>query len=529
VAYVAIRDAEGNDVSASAREYPPLDVPPAPTVSLGPNRRTISRRAVDGAKYLDVVYGVNAPGEWETFAAVKRSIGSVRIGVSMAAQEALFAEAVRNAAGAAAAILAMVGLAQYAQLRRVLRPLKRLTVSTQSIARGDLRQRVAVSGVDEIAELAAAFNHMVVKLEETTVSRNYFDGVIASIAEPVVVVEGDGLIRSANRATYELLGYAEGEIQRRRSGDLLLMGEDGRRWLCAKDGRQIPISLTVGRLEDSSGRIGEVWAAQDLTERLRIEEALRDAKEAAEAASQAKSRFLATMSHELRTPLNAIIGYSELLQEECKDEGTERFLPDLEQIRESGHQLLGLVNEILDHSKIEADRIELHPETFELAPVIEEVAGVIAPQARQNQNRLEISVEQAAVLHADPARFRQCLLNLANNACKFTEAGVITIAAQGLRREGTDWMEVEVADTGIGISDEQLGRLFRPFVQADATTTRRYGGTGLGLVITRRLCRLMGGDVRVTSVPGKGSRFTMVLPAKTAEESRQVTVESAME
>jgi len=238
-------------------------------------------------------------------------------------------------------------------------------------------------------------------------------------------------------------------------------------------------------------------------------------KEKAEAAAAAKGRFLANMSHELRTPLNAVIGYSQLLQETCEDRGIEGLGADLKRIERSGNMLLDLVNQVLDFSKAEADEIRLHKETFDARTAVDDVIVSTAPLASRNGNRVTVSgIAEPFPVSTDLVRFRQSLLNLVANACKFTRNGSVRV---DLRREPSqwgDWIEVSVADTGIGISDEQQANLFQAFVQADSSTTRRFGGSGLGLAISRRLCRLMGGDITVESELGKGSTFRMRLPAQ---------------
>jgi signal transduction histidine kinase len=219
------------------------------------------------------------------------------------------------------------------------------------------------------------------------------------------------------------------------------------------------------------------------------------------------------MSHELRTPLNAIIGYSEMLMEEAKDRDRKDFVPDLEKIRASGRHLLSLINDILDLSKIEAGKVELSPETFDITGLIEEVASAVRPLAEKNSNILEIKChEHLGTMFADITKVRQILFNLLSNACKFTERGTITLDAVRDHAEGADWLSITVRDTGIGMTGEQMGKLFQPFSQADVQTSRKYGGTGLGLAITRQFCEIMGGEVKVRSEYGIGSAFAVRLP-----------------
>jgi signal transduction histidine kinase len=243
---------------------------------------------------------------------------------------------------------------------------------------------------------------------------------------------------------------------------------------------------------------------------------LRIAKQAAEEADRAKSSFLATMSHELRTPLNAIIGYSEMLQEQATDLEQTDFIPDLEKIQSAARHLLAVINDILDLSKIEAGKMELVPETFAPAVLLQDVATTILPLVEKNGNTLKLRIgDDLGLLHTDPMRLRQCLFNLLSNASKFTQQGTVTLEAERHLDKGCDTLILSVRDTGIGMTPEQLQKLFQAFTQADASTTRKYGGTGLGLAITRKLCEMMGGEVTAESVPGQGSVFTIRLPAET--------------
>jgi GAF domain-containing protein/CheY-like chemotaxis protein len=231
-------------------------------------------------------------------------------------------------------------------------------------------------------------------------------------------------------------------------------------------------------------------------------------------ANRHKSEFLASMSHELRTPLNAIIGYSEMLEEEAGELGQEALVPDLQKIHAAGKHLLELINAVLDLSKIEAGKMDLLIEPFDVAALVTDVAAVVRPLAEKNGNRLEARCDVGVgEMRADLTKVRQALFNLLSNACKFTERGRVTLTASREAGAASDTVVFAVSDTGIGMTEEQLGRLFQEFTQAEATTSRRYGGTGLGLALSRRLCRLMGGDVTVESAHGRGSTFTVRLPA----------------
>ncbi|MEG3841409.1 ATP-binding protein [Microcoleus sp. herbarium14] len=264
-------------------------------------------------------------------------------------------------------------------------------------------------------------------------------------------------------------------------------------------------------------------------------EDLHEAKVAAEAANRSKSAFLANMSHELRTPLNAIINYSEMLQEDAQDSGSEDFLPDLEKIQTAGKHLLDMISDILDISKIEAGHVTLYLENFDVATMIEEVMTTAQPLVEKKGNALALKTKgELGTMYADQPKVRQILLNLLSNAAKFTEKGVITIGVERVVKNkrpkptkknknkdfkpGSNYSSqvliFRVSDTGIGMTDEQLEQIFKPFTQADASTTRKYGGTGLGLTISQRLCQILGGEISVESQDGKGSTFTVSLPER---------------
>ena len=243
------------------------------------------------------------------------------------------------------------------------------------------------------------------------------------------------------------------------------------------------------------------------------------AEAVAQEANQAKSAFLANMSHELRTPLNAIIGYSEMLQEEARDDGNESYLPDLGKILVSGRHLLELINGVLDLAKIESGKMEIHLEDFDVAELVKGVEGTILPLVRNNANQIELSgLDDLGRMQSDVTKLRQMLFNLLSNACKFTQEGVVRLEAERTTEAGEDWFRFRVSDSGIGMDEEQLSRVFEEFSQADASTTKLYGGTGLGLPITKKFCEMLGGSITATSEPGQGSTFEIRLPARAPAE-----------
>lgn len=273
-------------------------------------------------------------------------------------------------------------------------------------------------------------------------------------------------------------------------------------------GNVVWLKTSISLISDSATEKAELAGVMaDVTER-------KYAQEAAEAGSRAKSQFLANMSHELRTPMNAIIGYSDLLIDEANGDGEtglRQAIPDLDRIRSAGRQLLALINDILDLSKIEAGKIDLHFEDFEMRDLITDVSTVSAPLAAKNSNELRLDFEEGT-LCSDLVRVRQILFNLISNACKFTRAGTVGLTAACVDGPAGELVKFQVSDSGIGMSAEQLGLVFGVFAQADSSTTRRFGGTGLGLAITKNFCEILGGYIEVESEPGQGTVFTVWLP-----------------
>jgi signal transduction histidine kinase/CheY-like chemotaxis protein len=309
-----------------------------------------------------------------------------------------------------------------------------------------------------------------------------------------------------------LAGRMVGPIQALRAGAERIGGGDLSQQIRIKTGDEL--EALADQFNVMAGRLKESYAGLEQ----KVEERTREVEEKSrqlELASQHKSQFLSSMSHELRTPLNAIIGLTEMMVTNAARFGTEKAAEPLRRVHRAGSHLLGLINQVLDLSKIEAGKLELSPDWVNLTPLINEVVDTARPLAEQNNNRLVVKCqENLGSLTVDPMRLRQILLNLLSNACKFTKQGEVTLLARKLVNEG-NWIEFAVSDTGIGMTPEQQAKLFEEFTQADSSTARQYGGTGLGLAITRKLARMMGGDVTLMSEAGKGSTFTVRLPATT--------------
>jgi len=425
----------------------------------------------------------------------------------------------------------------------IVRPMREINYVLAAVAGGDFGQCAVVSNKDELGALADNANSMSSELAklygQIQSLGQQFQAVVDNALDGIITTDEHNNIKSFNRAAEGIFGYGAQEVVGRDARALLpgaaaddpeLAALDSNSTSAAtglrieteglrKDGSTFPIDLSVSDTQ-LSGRRMRIGIIRDVTERKRVQAELLAAKDAAESANRSKSAFLANMSHELRTPLNAIIGYSEMLQEEAQEIGEEDHIPDLQKINSAGKHLLSLINAVLDLSKIEAGKMDLYLETFELSTIVQDVVAVIQPMIKKNGNKLELQVEEnLGSMRADLTKVRQALFNLTSNANKFTESGTITLSIERERSDGPieDWILFHVRDTGIGLTPEQMDKLFQEFTQADASTTRKYGGTGLGLALSRRFCRLMGGDITVQSEYGRGSTFTIRLPMNVGE------------
>jgi PAS domain S-box-containing protein len=358
--------------------------------------------------------------------------------------------------------------------------------------------------------------------------------VIEQASDAVFITDSDGIIGYVNPAFETITGYRKEEIAGQHFKMLcaayhnnqpdqlwrtVMRGDifSGVRLNKRKDHEEFYSQEVVAPLKDTLGNITHiVFTCRDISVQLEQEAKMQSViiqKQVAEHASNEKSSFLANMSHELRTPLNAIIGYSEILQEEFEDEQRSEAVDDLKKIHAAGSHLLALINDILDFSKIEAGKLELHFEDVDIDELLQEVVHMIMPIMQKNRNHFKLQMaDDLGVMHADVIRLRQCLINLLSNASKFAQGNDVTLQVCREQRQGTSWMTFAVQDQGIGISEDKVAHLFKAFSQADASTTRRFGGTGLGLTISRRLVRMMGGDIEVQSHPGRGSTFTISVP-----------------
>ncbi len=473
--------------------------------------------------------------------AVDGLVGEARGEMSVATADAASVQRASSRVLIAVVLLSLLssGLIVWLYVQRdLLRRLTALSGSMLAVAGGNLRVPLPpADGKDEIAEMTRAltvFRDTAVEIEdqglrEIAQARQHLIDAIESISEGFALYDRDDRLVLCNSRYRDLLypGMADlmvpgtpfETIIRRAAERGLIEEAKGRvdEWVSERlanhrsaRGVEVPHRsqdrwIRISERKTTDG--GSVAIYTDVTD-------LQGARDQAMQATEAKSQFLASMSHELRTPMNAIIGFTRLVMRRAKDVLPAQQFSNLEKILASANHLLALLNDVLDLSKIEAGKMAVLVERFEVATLIGQVQAVVQPLLAKNAN--ELVVECAAdvgTMTSDPTKLRQNLFNLLSNAAKFTNQGRITLATRRLVRDGNDWVEFRVSDTGIGMSREQLGRLFEVFTQAEASTARDYGGTGLGLAITRRYCQMLGGDVTAESTPGAGSTFTIVLPA----------------
>jgi signal transduction histidine kinase/CheY-like chemotaxis protein len=442
-------------------------------------------------------------------------------------------------------ILALGFALTFIILRSIAAPLHNLVGAIDGLSAGDLSVPIPSAGHDEIGAMArtlALFRDSLRERDrfaaEAEAQRKTIAAAIATISEGFVLYDSDDRIVLFNdqfRAIYPGLadiikpGTTFGEVlEAVVSRSLVDLGSQSPQdWMAERRARREHsggfaeyryggryVRISERRIQGG----GTVAVYSDITELRQHNLELEEARELSEVANQTKSQFLANMSHELRTPLNAIIGYSEILQEDAADGGQEQFVPDLKKIEGAGRHLLGLINDILDLSKVEAGKMEVFIEEVDLPSLLEEVGAIIRPLVVKSGNTLELSVaKDIGSMRTDRTKVKQCLLNVLSNASKFTQNGKLVLA---IKRTDRAMVQMMISDTGIGMSAEQLGRIFQAFSQADASTTKKFGGTGLGLAITRHFCRLLGGDISVASRVGEGSTFTIVIPDLVAELSQ---------
>jgi signal transduction histidine kinase/CheY-like chemotaxis protein/HAMP domain-containing protein len=454
-------------------------------------------------------------------------------------------------------ILVMGVLLTLVILRSIAGPLRQLVGAIDGLSAGNLAVPIPPASPDEIGARAHTLGLFRDSLKErdrlaaeAEAQRKTIAAAIATISEGFVLYDSEDRIVLFNEQFRDIYpGLADIIKPGTTFGQVLeavisrslvdLGGQSPQDWIAERKARHEHsggfaeyryggrfVRISERRIQGG----GTVAVYSDITELKQQNLELEEARELSEVANRTKSQFLANMSHELRTPLNAIIGYSEILQEDAVDSDQEQLVPDLKKIEGAGRHLLGLINDILDLSKVEAGKMDVFIEEIDISSLLDEVKSIIAPLVAKNGNKLELRLaDHLGSMRTDRTKVKQCLLNVLSNASKFTQDGKLTV---GVERLGTDRsiVQITISDTGIGMSEEQLGRLFQAFSQADASTTKKFGGTGLGLAITRHFCRLLGGDVTVASQVGEGSTFTIVLPDQALQPDHSTApAEAALE
>ena len=426
---------------------------------------------------------------------------------------------------------------------RIVASIRALSSATAEVAKGNLEEMISVpTSRDEVGELVESFRQMSTRLRETTVSRDYVDNIINSMGDSLIVLDTESRIVMVNPATSRLLGFDETELVGCPFRDVLakestfvessiqqhegVTGSTVEESYVTKDGRVIPVSLAAAVLHREDGQTaGYVCVAQDLTERKSAEEDLRRARDEAEAASLAKSTFLANTSHEIRTPINAIMGMAQALQDE---DLTPRAADQVDTVLQASEALTVIIDDLLDLSKIEAGQLEMETLPFDPVIIVEKARRTLAVRAEEKGISLTVTVHPDTVrdVEGDSVRLRQILMNVMGNALKFTDKGSVDVHLSSTTEPNGVRLFLQVCDTGIGIDTQRLTDIFDPFTQADASVTRTHGGTGLGLSISKRLVEMMDGHIGVDSQPGRGSTFYFdVLVAAVTGRSVTVTPE----
>jgi|GEM_PF-3578025 len=425
------------------------------------------------------------------------------------------------------------------------RPLRRIRDAALHIATRGTDHSLSVStSIEEFSSLSQSLesmrNRLVEKARTIEAREKYISEIMRNIGDSLLVLDSDLTVVKANTAAEKLFQYSSEELIGRYATNLVgpqlrfvidtfvaqsaahahghaqAMRQEVVGTL--KNGLSIPLEINVGLVELEYEPIF-VITARDIRVRKQTEEALIQAKHAAEDANQAKSTFLSSMSHELRTPLNAIIGYSDLLLEDIGELPDGQTRKDITKIKSAGTHLLTLINSILDLSKVEAGQMDVFATEISVSTFVDNLCATMKPLADRNNNKLKIENSSAPkTMYSDEVKLRQILLNLVSNAYKFTSNGTVTLRVCGVDIAGESWISFEVIDTGIGVPAAKLDRLFKAFSQADASISNQYGGTGLGLVICKKLCQLLGGDIGVVSVFGKGTTFKVLLPLRIREQ-----------
>jgi adenylate cyclase len=514
----------------------------------GPDSVLAARRTELGlVEEAERLLSENADMSAQLTTAVDRVIAAARHDIQDAGADALRAQRVGRSVLFGVVTLSLLSSLLIVWLyvdRNLVARLRALSDSMLAIAGGNLRAPLPSDSGDEIGQMVkalAVFRDTAIEIEDKNLrevagARQRLIDAIESINEGFALYDADDRLVLCN-SRYEDLLYSGTDVPInpgtpfeavvRRAAELGLIQEAKGRvdaWVAERLARHHnPVAAEIQHrdgdrwVQVSERRIaggGTVAVYSDITELKRHAAQLERARDQAMAATRAKSQFLTTMSHELRTPLNAIIGIAEMLKEDAEEAGEEPLIEPLDRIHHAGTHLLTLINEILDLAKIEAGKLELHPEDIDLEALIADVSRTAETLAAKNGNQLEVEIApDLGTIETDPVRLRQVVLNLLSNACKFTRHGTVILRAVRAAGPSGDWVTISVQDTGIGMTEEQLGRLFQEFTQADSSTTRKYGGTGLGLAISRRLCRLMGGNIGVKSAVGIGSTVTVMLPA----------------